>query len=160
MGLFDDMLPIVDDARRFLSDEGGRRYTVTVRTIVWDGVDADGRRSAGLGNPTVTDLTLSPNPKVQEIDDKTISIGHITPAYTSGGVSGGYTLAQLRPLTGDPDADEDPGTEFYYVVTGPNGTIRYALTAVVPSDGPALGEGAGSLRYKLILQSLNRAGPQ
>ena len=154
MGLFDDMLPIVDDARRFLSDEGGRRYTVTVRTVVWDG------GAVGLGNPTATDLTLSPNPKVQEIDDKTITIGHITPAYTSGGVSGGYTLAQLRPLTGDPDAGEDQATEFYYVVTGPNGTIRYALTAVVPSDGPALGEGAGSLRYKLVLQSLNRAGPQ
>ena len=49
MGLFDDMLPIVDDARRFLSDEGGRRYTVTVRTVVWDG------GAVGLGNPTATE---------------------------------------------------------------------------------------------------------
>ena len=154
MTLADRALRIVDRARGRLDDFGLRRYTVTVRTVSWDG------GAVGMGNPTATDLTLSPNPKVQEIDDKTITIGHITPAYTSGGVSGGYTLAQLRPLTGDPDAGEDQATEFYYVVTGPNGTIRYALTAVVPSDGPALGEGAGSLRYKLVLQSLNRAGPQ
>ena len=154
MGIFDDMLPIVDDARRFLSDEGGRRYTVTVRTVRWDG------GAVGLGNPTASDLALSPNPKVQEVDDKTITIGHITPAWSTGSASGGYTLAQLRPLTGDPSANEDQSTEFFYIVDGPNGVIHYALTAVVPSDGPALGEGAGSLRYKLVLQSLNRAGPQ
>jgi hypothetical protein len=154
MGIFDDMLPIVDDARTFLSDEGGRRYTVTVRTVRWDG------GAVGVGNPTPSDLILQPNPKVQEVDDKTITIGHITPAWSTGTASGGYTLAQLRPLTGDPAAHEDPAVEFFYIVEGPNGTIRYALTDVVSSDGPALGEGAGSLRYKLVLQSLSREGPR
>lgn len=154
MGIFDDMLPIVDDARRFLSDEGGRRYTVTRRLVTWDG------GAVGVGNPTISDLTLSPNPKVKDVDDKTITVGHITPAWSSGAESGGYTLAQLRPLTGDPDAAENQAQEFYYMVTGPNGTIRYALTDVVSSDGPAVGEGAGSLRYRLVLQSLNREGPR
>lgn len=154
MTLATRMYRIVDRWRGRLDDFGLRRYTVTVRTVVWDsGI-------VGLGNPTTTDLVLSPNPKVQETDDKTITIGHITPAYTSGGVSGGYTIAQLRPLTGDPDANEDPGTEFYYMVTGPNGTTRYALIDVISGDGPALGEGAGSLRYKLVLASLNREGPR
>ena len=154
MTLASRLLPILDRARTRLDGYGLRRYTVTVRTVRWDG------GAVGMGNPTATDLVLTPNPKVQEVDDKTITIGHITPAWSTGTASGGYTLAQLRPLTGDPDAGEDRATEFFYVVDGPNGVIHYALTAVVPSDGPALGEGAGSLRYKLVLQSLNRAGPQ
>ena len=154
MTLASRLLPILDRARTRLDGYGLRRYTVTVRTVRWDG------GAVGMGNPTATDLVLTPNPKVQEVDDKTITIGHITPAWSTGTASGGYTLAQLRPLTGDPSAHEDPAVEFFYIVEGPNGTIRYALTDVVSSDGPALGEGAGSLRYKLVLQSLSREGPR
>lgn len=153
MTLATRLLPVLDRARGKLGTYGLRRYTVTRRLVTWDG------GMVGLGVPTYDDLILSPNPKVQETDDKTITIGHITPAY-DGPPAGGYTLEQLRPLTGDPDANENPAQEFYYVVTGPNGTTRYALTDVVSSDGPAHGEGAGSLRYKLVLASLNREGPR
>lgn len=146
------LLPLLDRARAKLDTAGLRRYTVTRRLVTWDG------GHVGLGNATFDDLTLSPNPKVQQTGAGTITIGHITPAY-AGPPAGGYTPAQLRPLTGDPAAEEDPAQEFYYLLSGPQGEERYALTGLETSDGPALGEGAGSFRYVLTLQTLDRAGP-
>lgn len=149
MTLYTSLLPKLDAARTKLATKGLRRYTVTRRLVTWDG------GHVGLGNATFDDLTLSPNPKVQATGDGIVTVGHITPSYEGGG----YTITQLRPLTGDPAAEEDSAQEFYYVLTGPQGEERYALTGVTTSDGPAVGEGTGSFRYTLTLQALDRAGP-
>lgn len=143
------LLPLLDRARAKLTTAGLRRYTVTRRLVTWDSGEV------GRGNPTYSDLVLSPNPKVQETGAGQLTVGHITPSHATGG----YTAAQLRPLTGDPAAAEDPGQEFYYLLSGPQGEERYALTGLTTSDGPARGEGTGSFRYTLTLQALDRAGP-
>lgn len=150
----EDMLGILDDARGYLADEGFRRYTVTRRLRTWS------EGEVGRGVPLDSDLTLSPNPKVRERDDKTIEVSHITPAWTNGAQSGGYSIDDLRPLSNNPADGEEVATECLYLVTGPMGTITYTLVDINMSDGPARGEGSGSLRYTLTLQSLNRAGPQ
>ena len=146
MTLATRLLPALNRARTKLDTFGLRRYTVTVRTRTWSSGEV------GRGTPTDSDLTLEPNPKVREKDDRTLEISHITPS--NGTI--GYTMEQLRPL----NAPEEGASEFFYVVTGPNGTINYQLTAIDMSDGPAHGETSGSLRYTLTLSSLNRAGPQ
>jgi len=144
--LASDLYSVLNDARTLPADLGLRRYTVTRRLRTWSG------GMVGMGQPTDDDLVLSPNPKVREIDENTVKLTHITPS--DGTI--GYTLDQLRPLS----APEPANQEFFYILNGPNGEIRYALVGVDSGDGPAAGDGTGSLRYTLTLQSLDRAGPK
>jgi len=141
-----NLLPVLNSARTLVADLGLRRYTVTRRLRTWSG------GMVGMGQPTDVDLVLTPNPKVREIDENTVKVSHITPS--NGTI--GYTLDQLRPLS----APEPANQEFFYILNGPNGEIRYALVGVDSGDGPAAGDGTGSLRYTLTLQSLDRAGPK
>lgn len=111
MSLRDALLPVMDQLRGLPQVFGLRRYAVTIRRRVWSGA------SVGDGTPTNQSIVLSPIPRVRNsfssatlspealqyilangnvIDDRYYKVDRITPAYSSGGVSGGYTPAQLR----------------------------------------------------------------
>ena len=108
-------------------------YTVTVRTGTW----ASGK--VGTGSPTITDLQILPRPRVREDGDSMLIVEGIVPSNPKGG----YTLAQLRPTTG-------AGVDFYYVVTGANGTHNYSLVEI--DTGKAF-------LYSLKLKALTRPTP-
>lgn len=59
MSLRDDLVPVVDDVREMIDDLGLRLHTVQTRRITWSG------GAPGLGDATVTDVALSPAPKVR-----------------------------------------------------------------------------------------------
>lgn len=61
MTLRDDLIPVVDDARRMIDvDLGLRLHTVVLRRITWSG------GAPGLGTPSHADLELEPKPKVRD----------------------------------------------------------------------------------------------
>lgn len=108
-------------------------YTVTVRTGTW----VSGK--VGTGAVTISDLTILPRPRVREDGDGSLIVEGIVPSNPKGG----YTLAQLRPTTG-------AGVDYYYVVTGANGTHNYQLVDI--DTGKAF-------LYSLRLKALTRATP-
>lgn len=112
-----------------------RLYTVVRRRI---------RHHTGkskLGEPTVEDLEIVPKPRVREAGQGSILIvDQITPKHTTGG----YSSVELNP----PD---EPGFEFMYVVTGPDGLSRnYKLTEI---------ETVRPFNITLTLQTLDRKPP-
>lgn len=132
--LSDDILPIVDDAWALVDDLGFSSNSVTIRTRTWDGGEVQ------LGTATVSDLRLSPNPPTKEaMGGRELVVGPITPTHATGG----YSYAQLRP-------DSAAGVEYYYVVSGSNGTHRYALKSIDTSE---------SFEYMLVLEALERKAP-
>lgn len=135
--LAENLKKTLDEARTKLQGFGLRPSSVVIRTYTWDG------GKVGRGTAVPSDLALVPNPKVREVDgDRLLRVSRITPAYDGGG----YTLDQLRPLTG-PDY---PGVEYVYLVDRGPGPIPYSLISLDTSS---------ALQTILILQSLNRAGP-
>lgn len=94
---------------------GERPTSVTIRTRTWGGgaKGADGAR-------TDVDVTLTPAPRVREVNQRDIAssagrytigdvkVGPITPTYPTGG----YTQAQLAPVA------TARGTEVFYVLAG------------------------------------------
>lgn len=136
MSLSDDVLPIISRGWQIVQDLGFSPHTVTVRTVTWSGGEV------GLGDPVTSDLTIEPNPPIKEEGNgQFLVVGPITPSHGSGG----YTFAQLRPT--------DTGTgdiEFYYVVTGPEGTNAYQLVDITTQE---------SFEIMLRLSALNRQLP-
>jgi hypothetical protein len=140
MSLSDDVLPIISRGWQIVQDLGFSPHTVTVRTVTWSG-GPDGPE-VGLGDPTTSDLLIEPNPPVkEERNGEELVVGPITPSFGSGG----YTFAQLRPT--DTGA---AGIEFYYVVTGPEGTNNYQLVDITTQE---------SFEIMLRLRSLERRLP-
>lgn len=138
MSLRDDVLPIINAGWQTVQDLGFAPYTVTIRTVTWSSGEV------GTGTPTYSDLTLSPNPLVEEKEDGTaLLIGPIQPAHSGGG----YTYAQLRPT-------DVAGQEFYYRVTGVNGTHEYALVHLDSTSPNGL-----FVEYMLKVKALTRATP-
>jgi hypothetical protein len=133
MTLRDDLLRTISDGWQLVEDLGCTQYTVTIRSRSWSGGHVQ------LGTETITNLTLSPNPWVEEAGDGVLRVSGITPS--DGSI--GYTFAQLRPTE---DGDED----FYFIVTGPNGTHNYRLDSIDTSD---------AWEYRLTLRALTRAMP-
>lgn len=132
--LSDDILPIVDDAWTLVDDLGFSPNSITIRTRTWSGGEVQ------VGDPTVSDLVLEPNPPTKEIGgDKILLVGPITPTHSAGG----YSYAQLRP-------SDVAGTEYYYIVTGNNGANRYALKSIDTSE---------SFEMMLVLEALERRMP-
>lgn len=92
---------------------------LTIRTRTWAG----GMPGAD-GGFTDADLVIPANYRIAQVSMREVSssggryregdlkIGPITPAWTVGSQSGGYTIAQLRP---EPTSD---GVEILYVITG------------------------------------------
>jgi hypothetical protein len=133
--LRDDVLPTISDGWQLVEDLGFSQYTVVVRRIAWSGP------RVGQGTPTNTDLALSPNPQVQELENgRILRVYGIVPTHTGGG----YGLPDLRPTV-------SATTEFKYVVTGPNGTLLYQLADIDTSD---------PVEIKLKLVALDRQHPQ
>lgn len=127
------LLPVVASGWKIYADLGGATYTVKVRTRTWSG------GKVKLGTESDSDLTLE-NVQVREVNgDRELEVYAITPSH----VGGGYTPAQLNPSL-------SAGVESYYVVTGPNGTHSYTLTAIDTSEW---------FEYKIRLSALNRAVP-
>ncbi len=139
MGVAQILLPVLQVARTILDGPMGlRNASVTVRTVTWSGT------RVGAGTPTASDLLLSPNPKVKEVDgDRRLQVTRITPAWSGGG----YTRDQLRP---DTDRATAPNVEFFYVVEGDNGAHPYALISINTGR---------SMEYALELVSLDRRLP-
>lgn len=135
MTLRDDVLPIISAGWGLVEDFGFAPYTVTVRTRTWSG------GTVQLGTATVSDLVLSPNPQVEENGDAILKVYGITPSHAGGG----YTYAQLRP-------SESAGAEYYYSVSGPNGTHLYSLDSIDTSE-------TFGAEYTLTLRALTRAMP-
>jgi hypothetical protein len=136
MSLSDDVLPIISRGWQIVQDLGFSPHTVTVRTVTWSG------EYVGLGDPTNSDLLIQPNPPVRESDNgQGLIVGPITPSFGSGG----YTVAQLKA-----DDTTTKNVEFYYVVSGPEGTINYQLTDITTQE---------SFEYMLRLTSLQRVLP-
>lgn len=141
MSLRDDVLPIINAGWQTVQDLGFAPYTVTVRTRTWSGGEV------GLGDPTDSDLLLAPNPLVEEqgrlAASDSIRVGPIQPVHDGGG----YTVAQLRP-------SDAAGVEYYYIVTGANGTHNYSLDRLDSTSPEGL-----FVEYMLTLQALTRAAP-
>lgn len=133
MSLRDDVLPTIQDGWSLVQEFGFTRWTVTVRTRAWSSGEVK------LGTPTESDTVLTPNPWVTERGDGTLYLEGITPTHTSGG----YSHAQLRPPS-------SAGVEYYYVVSGPNGTHSYDLASIDDSDAAEI---------KLLLTPLQRQKP-
>jgi hypothetical protein len=110
-------------------------YSIVVRTRTW----ASGKVGTDVSTATVSDLTLLPRPRVREDGDKFLVVEGIVASNPKGG----YTLAQLRPTT-------SAGVEYYYRVTGANGTHAYELIDIDTSS---------AFLYSLRLQALTRATP-
>lgn len=118
--LRESLMPVVDNLRALPQTLGFRTMEVRIRRRVWPGAIGD---DSG-GPPVDTDLVLSPWPRVKEVTGKDVAasggtyrtgdlnIGPITPAYSVSGKSGGYTDAQLRPVS------TDDHTQIIYVVAG------------------------------------------
>lgn len=134
MSLNDDILPVIDDAWRLVDDLGFSSSSITIRTRTWSGGQLQ------LGTATISDLTLVPNPPVKELaGDRMLLVGPITPTHATGG----YSYAQLLP-------SEAAGVESYVVVTGSNGTRKYALKSIDTST---------SFETMLTLEALERKFP-
>lgn len=107
MSLRDDLLPVVDQLRQLPDDFGLRRYSVTLRRRVWSG------GAPGLGTATVTDVVLSPRPRVRQLNSKEVAasggtyeegdyrIDRVTPSYTGGGYAPDELY--LRAVNADED---------------------------------------------------------
>jgi len=108
MSLRTALLPVVDTIRGLAGPAtlDIRLYTVTIRTRTWSGGVVQ------KGTPTDADLVLSPPPKVVE-SGREVRVGPITPKYPGGG----YAPAELNPR-------DQAGVEFFYLLTGPDGTPR------------------------------------
>jgi len=134
MTLRDGVLPIISAGWALVEAFGFAPYTVTIRTRTW----SSGK--VKLGTTSDADLTLSPNPQVTEADgDKVLELFGITPS--NGTI--GHTPEQLNPSL-------VAGVEYYYVVTGPNGTHNYSVASLDTSD---------PVEYKVKLDALTRAMP-
>lgn len=111
----DRLNAIADRVRRTPVALDERPTTVRIRTRTWAG----GRRGSD-GPTTDTDVTLTPTPKVREVNQRDIAasagryilgdvkVGPITPTYPGGG----YTMEQLAPTI------TEGGIEIIYVLAG------------------------------------------
>ncbi len=108
-------------------------YTVVVRTAVWSSGEV------GTGAATTSDYTILPRPSVKEDDDTNLVVRNIVPPHPKGG----NALSSLNPTT-------VAGTEFYYVVTGANGTHYYQLVDIDTSN---------PFFWNLKLKTLTRTTP-
>lgn len=110
---------------------GLRDTAVTLRRRVWPG----GYR--GEGTPVDTDTLIEPAPHVKELTTREISqsggrfevgdvrIGPITPKHDDGG----YSKEELSPTA------TANGTEYFYVLAGPELTGEYAPREVETTKG-------------------------
>jgi hypothetical protein len=138
VSLRDDVLPIINAGWQTVQDLGFAPATVTVRTATWSSGEV------GTGTATYSDLLLSPNPLVEEKDEgRKLVVGPIQPSHSGGG----YTFAQLRPTM-------SAGQEFYYVITGVNGTHNYELMSIDSTSPSGL-----FVEYMLNLAPLTRTTP-
>jgi hypothetical protein len=129
------LLPVADRIRA-LGDTTRldiRRYEVRVRSRSWSG------GALMLGVPTITDVVVTPRPKVIE-NGRRVTVTAITPAY----VGGGWAPAQLNPA-------DNPAVEFYYMLTGPDGTQRPFALLDLDTTRP--------FTYTLRLMALDRKVP-
>jgi hypothetical protein len=100
------MLQLVDTLRTNLPTALDLRPTLVVlRRTTWSG------REVGDGTASYSDMPLTPRPNVRDIKSNEINasagryqsgdvmLEGITPAYTLGVLAGGYTEAQLAPVS-------------------------------------------------------------
>lgn len=109
--------------------------SVVFRTRVW----SNGRVQSGTA--TTTDVEILPRPKVRKIlSSNDLKVGPITPANSSGG----YAPDDLVP-------SDVAGTEYVYVVTGPDAVEReYAVAWIDTSK---------AFGYVLHLSPIDRRTP-
>lgn len=132
--LRDRKLPTIERGWRKVQAFGFSPYTVTRRVTTWSGGES------GSGTREVSDVTLTPNPQVEERAGGTeLFLFGIVPSHASGG----YSPNDLRPpLT--------TAQDLVYVVTGPNGAYAYVVKDLDTSD---------PVEYKMVLAGLERGTP-
>ena len=108
MTLRADLIPVVDDARAVVAGLGLRRYTVAVRTRVWSG------GKIGSGDPTDTDATITPAPKVERLPVRLIA--------NSGGIyeEGDLLVSKISASYAESNLVAAPsaGTETLWILNG------------------------------------------
>lgn len=145
MSLRDDLLPVVDAARKITEDLGQRTTALTIRTRTWSG----GR--IGLGASSDSDLVLPARYSIKELSATQVNQivsgsggaygpGRyirlwVTPAFTGGG----YTQDQL-----DPDGSD--GVEIIHILSGSGINGNFKLVSIT------LGR---PYRYELVLVQRN-----
>ncbi len=112
--------------------------TVSIRTRQFP--SSPSGADVGLGTPTVVTTEILPRPKVEDIGNQRLRVSRIVQQNPGGG----YTPAQLLPS----DAD---GFEYFYLVTGPDGTARPYSVAEIDTRGPIF--------YEVTLAPLDRGIP-
>lgn len=113
MTLRQALLPVVDTIRGLAGPEtlDIRPFAVKIRARRW----STGTVQSGV--PMVTDLVLTPRPRVV-VRGREAVIGPITPHYAGGG----YSPEVLHP-------SDEAGVEQYYLLSGPDGVDRpYSVT--------------------------------
>lgn len=145
--LRDNLLPVVAGLRALPQAFGLRRYTVTIRRIVWSG------QYPGDGSPADQDIVITPIPRVRNaapktgslkpesmqfllangniIDDRFYQIDRITPAFVdASGNPGGYTPQQLRTQA-SPDVKN---IEELVILVGDDGVRRDCVQVSLEID--------------------------
>lgn len=137
MSVRTSLLPVFDIIRGLLADPTSldlRTSRVYVRLNGWNGGEN------ALGVLAITDIEITPRPKVQELSGNKIKIGPITPSYGTGG----WLPATLNP-------SDLVGQDHMIVIIGPAGnTIPY-----LPIDF----DGRKPFSYYITAQQLERTKP-
>lgn len=107
---------------------------VIVRSGTWSGGEV------GIGTVTVTDLEITPRPKVRDQGNQVLHVTLIIPTNANGG----YTWAQLKPA-------DATAFEYYYVIIGPDGVERAYSLRDIDTREPFF--------YGLFLEPLDRKVP-
>ncbi len=141
--LRDDLLEVLDDARRIADDLGMHQVAVSVLTRTW----SSGRIQTGSFVDAT--LTLDPVPHVRGTSgDPEVVVGPITPQYPASMLApgGGYTPAQLNPT-------QISGVQYYYKITFNDGVAR---NYVLQDRGM---DTSTPMRYMVRLRALDRNVP-
>jgi hypothetical protein len=148
--LRDRLLPRVQAARARVGTLGMHQVPVTLRSWTM----SSGKTQTGtpvlnpdlvLGAADATGTIWPPHVRGEPTDVE-IKVEYITPAWSNGSASGGYSPSQLAP------ADQPAGFTYVYVVAWPSGARNYIL-------GPRGLDTTKPLHYTLHLKSTDRKVP-
>jgi hypothetical protein len=141
MSIRDNALPKFDKARTKIAALGLRRFQVILRRRVWSG------SRVGEGTPTNQDMVLTPTPRVRfmspfakqmeyivtsggKIQDRYYKIDKITPAFTSGVITGGYSSRELNMAVGPDLKNVEP----VVILIGDDGMARACEQILLEDD--------------------------
>lgn len=108
MSIIDDLIPVVDAARKAIEDTGFRIHEVKFVTLTWP-------YEIGIGQPIISSIRMEPQPKVLKYraEEILVSGGTKTEADLNiSKISKTYSLAQLM------GHNIGPNQEFFWEIDG------------------------------------------